>query len=175
MSQTVLILHRFHIKAKSNFLLSQNSGAITISLLINDQWAVQPVLTFVVKAVLLHQKPSWLSWHSCHWAVASACSLALGNCGWHLLISFCPGKPEKKYEKCQSSVMFSLQNNCEQHVGGNISENHLCVGKVCKNSTELLLQHQGAFKQQHICHACFPSHQVQGFTQNLCSLRDVHS
>lgn len=44
---------------------------------------------------------------------------------------------------------------------------YLCVGKVFKDSDKQFLQHQGALKQQHICHAEFTSHQVDGSSDSL--------
>lgn len=44
---------------------------------------------------------------------------------------------------------------------------YLRVGKVLHDSGEQFLQHQGALKQQHICHAEFTSHQVDGSSESL--------
>lgn len=44
---------------------------------------------------------------------------------------------------------------------------YFCVGKVFKDSDKQFLQHQGALEQQHICHAEFTSHQVDGSSDSL--------
>lgn len=52
---------------------------------------------------------------------------------------------------------------------------YLYVAKVAQDSSKFLLQHQGAFKQQHICNAEFTSHQVDLPGQHLTSLSKTHN
>ena len=54
-----------------------------------------------------------------------------------------------------------------------MSHMYLHAGKICKHPGEFLLQHQAAFKQQHICIAQLTSHQVYRSRECLGSLTNI--